>query len=67
MATVGAVIDLLIAEIGDHVFRSPAEPQPALGWYEWMWKQLAIAVAATFAVALCFPVYFGLKEPPRHE
>jgi hypothetical protein len=40
---------------------------PALGWTSWFLEELAIGVVAMLAVGLCFPVYFGLKEPPLHD
>ncbi len=31
------------------------------------WQAFAAMAAAAVVAGLCFPVYLGLKEPPRHD
>ncbi len=41
---------------------------PLLGVYELpSVKVFVLVLLACAAMAACFPVYFGLKEPPRHD
>ncbi len=53
--------------VGALIFVTFAVVFPLAGWGEWLWRELAIGLVAMLLVAACFPVYFGLKEPPQHD